>query len=147
MKYFFKKPRIYWFLGILFFYLLLSFIFSGFYDTIPLIFIYASTVNWFKLGFSLILTLIIGFFVSVNSILAYSKYKERKKCKGVGFSGIGAVGGLVVGVCPLCVTGLFPLIFGLFGLSFSFAILPFQGLEIQVFILLLMIYGFNLLKR
>ncbi|MDP4038978.1 MAG: hypothetical protein Q8P57_00125 [Candidatus Pacearchaeota archaeon] len=145
MKEIFKKPYVYWFLGIFIFYLLLNVLISGFYNTIPLIVVYASTVNWFKLGLSLLLTLGIGFFVSANSILIYSKYKERKKCKGEGVSIIGAVGGLIVGVCPLCVTGIFPLVLGFLGVGFSFGVLPFQGLEVQALVLIALIFGFRML--
>jgi hypothetical protein len=143
MKKVFKKPYIYWFIGIFIFYLILNILLSGFYNTIPLIVIYFKSVNWLKLGISLIFTFVIGFFVSVNAILIYLKYKERKKCKGVGTSSFGTVGGLIVGVCPLCVTGIFPLIFGLIGISFSFGTLPFGGIEIQVLVTLILFLSYR----
>ncbi|PIZ81926.1 hypothetical protein COX98_01905, partial [Candidatus Pacearchaeota archaeon CG_4_10_14_0_2_um_filter_30_11] len=74
MKEIFKKPYIYWLISIFIFYLILNILLSGFYNTIPLIAIYFSSVNWFKLGISLSLTLVIGFLVSVNGILIYIKY-------------------------------------------------------------------------
>ena len=143
MKEVFKKPYVYWFLGIFIFYLLLNILISGFYDTIPLIVVYFNTLNWLKLGISLILTLIIGFLVSLNGILIYIKYKQRKRCKGVGTASAGTIGGLVVGICPLCVTGIFPLIFGLIGISFSFGVLPFGGIEIQVLVALILFLGYR----
>ncbi|PIO01327.1 hypothetical protein COT60_01055, partial [Candidatus Pacearchaeota archaeon CG09_land_8_20_14_0_10_30_9] len=143
MKEIFKKPYIYWLISIFIFYLILNILLSGFYNTIPLIAIYFSSVNWFKLGISLSLTLVIGFLVSVNGILIYIKYKERKKCKGAGTSSVGTIGGLIVGVCPLCITGIFPLIFGLIGISFSFGTLPFQGIEIQVLIALILFISYR----
>ena len=146
MKKVFEKPYVYWFIGIFVFYLGLSILVSGFYNTIPLIIIYVKTVNWLKLGISLFLTLVIGFFVSLNSVLIYIKYKERKKCKGVGTTSVGTIGGLIVGVCPLCVTGIFPLIFGLIGISFSFGALPFEGIEIQVLIALILFIGYRQLS-
>ncbi len=142
----FRKPYVYWVVGILFLYLILSVLISGFYNTIPLIILYATTLNWVKLGFSLILTLIIGFFVSINSVLFYLKYKERKKCRGAGVAGVGTAGGLIVGICPLCVTGVFPLILSFVGISFSFASLPFQGIEVQLAVLILLILGYYKLK-
>ncbi|MBS3080254.1 hypothetical protein J4221_02175 [Candidatus Pacearchaeota archaeon] len=144
----FKKPYVFWFFGILIFYLILNVIISGFYDTIPLIVKYARTVNWLKLGFSLLLTLVIGLLVASNSILAYIKYKERKKCNNeITLSGIGTLGGLATGICPLCVTGIFPLLLSLIGISFSFASLPFQGIEIQILItLILLVSLINLSK-
>ena len=83
-----------------------------------------------------------------NSILAYIKYKERKKCNNeITLSGIGTLGGLATGICPLCVTGIFPLLLSLIGISFSFASLPFQGIEIQILItLILLVSLINLSK-
>src|SRR3989344_6156654 len=143
MKQVFKKPYIYWFFGIFIFYLMLNILISGFYNTIPLIIIYFNTLNWLKLGFSLILTLTIGLLVSLNSILVYIKYKERKRCKGLGAASAGTVGGLMVGVCPLCITGILPLVFGLIGISFSFASLPFQGIEIQILVALILFISYR----
>lgn len=143
----FKKPYIFLFFGIFIFYLILNILISGFYDTIPLIIKYAKTVNWLKLGFSLLLTIIIGLLVAGNSILVYIKYKERKRCKGVGTAGVGTIGGLVVGVCPLCVTGLLPLTLGLLGISFSFASLPFQGIEIQMLIAVILFVSYVNLSK
>ena len=147
MKQIFKKPYIYWFLGIFVFYLILNVLISGFYNTIPLIIFYAKTVNWLKLGISLVLTLFIGFLVSLNGILIYIKYKERKKCNGVGTASAGTAGGLIVGVCPLCVTGIFPLILGLIGISFSFGSLPFQGIEVQVLVVLVLFVSYKQITK
>ena len=147
MKDIFRKPYVYWFFGIFIFYLALSVLISGFYNTIPLIVIYAGTVNWIKLGFSLVLTLAIGFLVALNGVLIYMKYKERKECKGIGTASAGTVVGLIVGVCPLCVTGIFPLLLGLAGISFSFASLPFQGIEIQVLVALILIISLRNLSK
>ncbi len=148
MKKIFKKPYVYWTIGIFLFYILLDIFVSGFYNTIPLIFNYASTVNWSKLSISLVLTLLIGFLVALNSVYIYILYKERKKCKEEKvLTGVGALGGLIVGVCPLCITGIFPLVLGFFGISFSFASLPFQGVEIQLFIVGLLLINLWILKR
>lgn len=135
----FKRPYIYWIIFIFLLYLGLNILFSGFYSTIRLIVAYAGTVDWLKLGISIILTLAIGILVSINVVLVYIKYKERKKCKeGVATASVGTVGGLIVGVCPLCVTGLFPLIFSALGLGLSFASLPFGGIEIQVIVVIIL---------
>jgi len=148
MKIPFKRPYIYWIFGIFVLYLILNILFSGFYDTIPLVIFYFKTVDWFKLGVSLILTLLIGFFVAVNSVLVYILYKRKKECKnGVAAAGAGGIGGLIVGVCPLCVTGLFPLVLGALGISFSFGTLPFQGIEIQILVLGVLIWGYWILKN
>ena len=149
MKILFKKPYIYFVILIFLVYLSLNVILSGFYNTIPLILIYAKTVNWLKLGISIFLTLVIGVLIALNSVLIYIKYKERKNCKKeMTLSSVGAVGGLVTGVCPLCITGLIPLILGVFGVSFSLASLPFQGIEIQVLVVIILVISLvNLSKR
>src|SRR3989344_1663720 len=148
MKRVFKKPYIYFFILIFVAYLLLNVFISGFNKTIPLIIIYASTVNWLELGISLALTLIIGILVALNSVYVYILYKERKSCKeGKTLAAAGSIGGLIVGVCPLCVTGLIPLLFGIFGVGFSFASLPFQGIEIQILVVLMLLFSLYLLKK
>jgi len=148
MKRIFKKPYLYWFIGIFVFYLLLNILLSGFYSTIRLIIIYASTVDWVKLGTSLALTLIIGFLVALNSVYVYILYRERKSCKkGKTLAATGTIGGLIVGVCPLCVTGLVPLILGFLGVGFSFASLPFQGIEIQVLVAAVLLLSLKILKN
>ena len=73
--------------------------------------------------------------------------KERKKCKeGKILAGTGSIGGLIAGVCPLCVTGLVPLILGFFGIGFSFASLPFEGIEIQVLVIVVLLLSLRILK-
>jgi len=149
MKAFFKKPYIYFIILIFSIYLILNIFLSGFYNTIPLILVYVKTVNWLKLGISIFLTLAIGVLIALNSVLIYIKYKERKNCKKeITLSSVGAAGGLVTGVCPLCITGLIPLILGIFGVSFSLASLPFQGIEIQVLVVIILVISLvNLSKR
>ncbi|MEK6915477.1 MAG: hypothetical protein AABW89_02970 [Nanoarchaeota archaeon] len=149
MKILFKKPYIYIAFLIFLVYLGINILLSGFYNTIPLILVYAKTVNWLKLGISILLTIIIGILISFNSILIYIKYQERRKCKKeIALSSAGAIGGLVAGVCPLCITGLIPLILGLIGISFSFASLPFGGIEIQVLVIIILVASLvNLVKR
>src|SRR3990167_7518245 len=112
MRRVFQKPYRIWFFSIFILYLLLNVLFSGFYNTIPLNVIYAATVDWFSLIFSILLALAIGFFIAVNSILLFIRYKQRKNCSKAGtLTGVGTLGGFITGVCPLCITGLFPLLF------------------------------------
>ncbi len=148
MRNIFKKPYIYYVVLIFLVYIMVNVILSGFYNTIPLILVYAKTVNWLKLGMSLFLTLTIGALIAFNSVLIYIKYKERRKCKKeITLSSAGAIGGLVTGVCPLCITGLIPLIFGFIGVSFSLASLPFQGIEIQILVVIILIISLINLSR
>jgi len=148
MKRIFRKPHVYWTIGIFLFYIALNLILSGFYKTLALIFVYASTVNWFKLSISVSLALIIGMLVSVNAVYLYIKNKERKVCLEAGsIAGIGTIGGLATGFCPLCITGLIPLMLGIFGVSFSFATLPFGGIEIQILAVLMLLLSLKLLTN
>ncbi|MEK6871809.1 MAG: hypothetical protein AABX16_02805 [Nanoarchaeota archaeon] len=148
MNLFSKKSNIFIFILLFVGYLILNIWISGFYNTIPLIIVYANTVNWFKLGLSLLLTLVIGILVSLNGVLVYMKYQERKKCKeGVALASAGGIGGLAVGVCPLCVTGIFPLLLGFFGISFSFANLPFEGIEIQLLTIIILFASLVILNK
>jgi len=143
----FRKPYIFWLIGIFIVYLLINIFVSGFYNTIPLIINYVDTVNLFKLSLSLIFSIFIGILVSINAVISYLKYKERKKCKeGIALGTLGTIGGLAVGVCPLCITGIFPLILSFLGISFSFASLPFDGIEVQLFVIFLLSAGLYLLK-
>lgn len=147
MRKVFQKPYIYWFVLIFILYLFINVLISGFYKTIPFILIYFRTVDWLKLGISLSLTLIIGFLVALNSVLIYIKYKENNRCKGIKSSVIGSAGGLITGVCPLCITGIMPFIFGVFGISFSFASLPFQGIEIQILVILILFVSYKEISK
>lgn len=134
MKRVFRRPYIYWTVALFLLYLVIAIIISGFYNTFQLIIRYADTVNWWKLSFSLILSLIIGVLVAINSVYLFIRYRERKACKKeTTLASLGTAGGLITGICPLCVTGLLPLLFGALGISFSFGMLPLQGIEVQLF--------------
>ena len=148
MKRVFEKPYRYWVLGIFLLYLVLNVLFSGFYSTIQLIFKYASTVDWVSLSVSVIFALVIGFLIAVNGVLLFLKHKERRQCKGaVTMTSFGTIGGFITGVCPLCVTGLFPLLFSVFGISFSLGSLPFKGLEIQMFAVVFLLLSLYFLRK
>lgn len=144
----FRKPALFWILGIFVIYIIINLFISGFYQTLPLIIKYASTLNWIELGISLLLSLSIGFLVALNTVVAFLRYRERKKClEGSVAASIGTLGGLATGFCPLCLTGLFPLLFGLFGVTFSFASLPLKGVEIQLLALVILLTSLWMLER
>lgn len=148
IKQVFKKPYVYYFILVFLIYLILNIIVSQFYITIQYIPKYLETIKWQELIFSALLSLTIGFLVSLNSILLYIKYKERKNVKKQGFfAALGAIGGFATGVCSACVAGLFPLIFGLFGISFGFLSLPFKGIEIQLLVVLILLINLHFLKK
>jgi len=144
----FQKSNIYAAIFIFILYIIVAVFISGFYNTIPLVLRYASTVNWTELSLSILFSLIIGALVALNAVALYINYKERRKCKEAGVvATAGTIGGLAAGICPLCVTGLFPLILGLFGITFSFAILPFKGLEVQALSIILLSVSLRIMTR
>ena len=147
-KIIFKKPYIYYFIIIFFVYLTLNIIFSQFYITIRYIPKYLETINWFELLTSLIFSLIIAFLVSLTVLTSYLKYKERKNIKkGVALSAIGTTSGFAAGICTACVAGLFPFIFSLFGISFSWLSLPFKGLEFQLLVIIILLLSLYFLNK
>ena len=148
MRIILKKPYIYFIVAIFLFYLLMNLFISGFYDTIPLILAYSKTVNWPKLLISIILSIAIALLISINLTYLYISYKQRKSCRAEATAtSIATLGGLITGFCPLCVTGIFPILFGLFGVTFSLASLPFQGIEVQLGIIVLLIISYKMLTK
>lgn len=144
----FSRPQVYYLLIIFLSYSVINYFTSGFNKTLSVVIIYLSSVDITKLVLSAILSLMIGLLIAINAVITYMKYKERMDCKNsVGLTSIGTIGGLATGVCPLCITGLFPLIFGLFGVTFSYATLPFQGIEIQVLVIVILFVSLLLLIR
>lgn len=142
------KPYVFYVIIIFLIYIIFNILFSGFYKTIKLLIIYSETANWMKYSIAIVLSLTIGALVAINAVYGYIKYKERKSClEGSTLAGIGALGGIAAGVCPLCVSGLFPIILSFFGVSFSFGALPFNGIEIQVFIIILLIISLFILTK
>ncbi len=143
MKSIFCKPYVYWVIGIFFFYLGLNVYISEFYVTIPYLSVYAAQIKWGKLILGILLTLLIAALVAINSVYGYILYRRRKLVAGEGvLTCVGTIGGLATGVCSACVTSVFPLIFGLFGVTFSWAALPFEGIEVQV--LMVVVLGLSL---
>ncbi len=135
----FGKPYLYWLLGIFIFYLALTIYISEFYITLQYLGIYADQIHWGKLLLGIIFTITIAALVAINSVYGYLRYKEKKKVQKSGtLACVGTIGGLATGVCSSCVTSVFPLILGAFGISFTWASLPFQGLEIQALIIVIL---------
>lgn len=148
MKRVFQRPYLFWTLGIFLLYLLLAILLSGFYDTFQHILLYANTVNWLKLSLSLLFSLTIGALVAINVVYLFLLSKARRACgSGKTLTSVGTAAGLITGICPLCVTGLIPLLFGFFGISFSLGILPFQGLEVQMLTIVMLGFSLYLLRK
>ena len=148
MKKIIQQPYIYWTLGIFILYLSLNIYLSDFYETAKYLGIYASQVHWGKLILGMFFTITISALVSFNSIYGYIRYKEHQQIKKSGIIAcVGTIGGLATGVCSSCVVAVFPLVFGLFGISLSWASLPFQGLEIQALVIILLSLSLWWLKK
>ena len=144
----FKRPWILFFFLVFFIYLSLNIIISQFYVTIQYIPRYLETIKWGELLLSGLFALLIGFLVSLNATLIFMKWKEQRFIKKQTFlTSVGTIGGLATGICTACVAGLFPLFFGLFGVSFSFLSLPFKGMEIQLFVILLLLINLYFLQK
>ena len=148
MKEVFEKPYVYWVSGIFILYIVLAVFLSGFYSTIQYIPYYLNQLHWLEFGLSVFFTLVIGLLVGVNAVVGYLKFQEHKKLKNVSSLSCAATAlGLTTGVCPACVTGIFPLILTSLGITFSWASLPFKGLEIQALTIVILILSLYLLKR
>ncbi len=148
MKRLIQKPHIYWTIIIFSLYLALNVYLSDFYETAKYLGIYADQIHWWKLILGIIFTLAISALVAINSVYGYIRYKERQAIeKSEVVTCIGALGGLATGICSSCVVTVFPLVFGLFGITFSWASLPFQGLEIQALIIILLSIGLWWMKK
>ena len=147
MKRVFKKPYLYWFAGIFVTYLFLLVVISQFYVTIQYLPYYLNTINWLEFGASIIFSLTIAGLIATNAVYGYIRWQERKVAKEGALVCVGGVGGFAAGVCPACVTSVLPFIFGVFGVSFSWASLPLRGFEIQLITLAILAGSLYLLKR
>lgn len=148
MKEIFHYPYVYWLIAIFLLYFGFNVYISEFYIIIQYLPIYLSTVNWSKLIFEFTLSLVIAALVAVNMVYGYIRYTERQQIKNSGvLACAGAVGGLATGVCSSCVVSVFPLIMGFFGVTFSWAFLPFGGIEVQILTLLLLGVSLWLMKK
>ena len=134
MKELFKKPYLYWMLGIFTVYLLLNIWLSKFYEVLFQIPYFLDTLNWVELLLSFLLAITIGILIAINMTGLIKEYKTKKNLmrkQGV-FSSVGILGGFSTGVCSACIAGFFPMIFSLFGITFSWAFLPLNGIEVQL---------------
>jgi len=131
-----KKPYIYSFFIILIVYLIITAIVNKFYIVAP----YIKTYNLRIVIPHLILNLIVAILVAININLIYLKFKEAKRVeKSSTLTFFGVFSGMLGGLCPGCIAGLFPLITSFFGIGLSLASLPFKGLELQVLAIIILI--------
>ena len=148
MKELLRKPYVFWVIGIFLGYMTLNVLVSQFYQTALYIPYYLDTLKWGKLLVSGVFSITIGILIAINSVYAYIRYKERKAVMKEGvMTSAATIGGLATGICSACVAGLFPLMFGAFGVSFSFAALPFEGMEVQALIIGVLGFSLYLLRK
>ncbi len=143
-----QKPYLYWTIIIFILYLGLNIYISDFYETLQYIPLYTEQIHWGKLILGIIFTIIIAALVAINSVYSYIRYKHHQQIKKSGvIACVGAIGGLATGVCSSCVVAIFPLFFGLFGITFSWISLPFQGLEIQALMIVFLAVSLWWMKK
>ena len=149
MKELLKPPTLYWMIGIFVVYSMTNIILSEFYITVQYIPYYLDTIHWSELLVSTLLFLAIGFRISVNSVMTYKHYTERKSAAKGGFmTCVATIGGLATGVCSACTIGAIPLALSSLGITAGFASLPFKGIEIQLAVLgILIVNYFFLLNK
>jgi len=148
MKLLTKSPYIYIFLVLFVAYFGFVSYITDFWTTLGVALLYADKFNWYALVFSFALSIIISAFVGINGSYLYYGIRLRKGCKKSSIAATtGAVAGMAVGVCPICVGGILPLLLGIFGVSFSFAVLPFNGIEVQLAVIALLIFSYLNLKK
>lgn len=144
----FKRPYVYFFIAIFLVYLAATIIISQFYITIQYIPHYLSTIKWHEFIIAGVFSISIAILVAINSVLLYLKWKERISLKKQSFlASLAALGGFSTGICPACISGLFPLLFSALGTSFTFLSLPFKGLEIQLLVIIMLMLNMYLMEK
>ena len=139
-----KKPYSYYFISIFLAYMLLNIILSEFYITLKFIPYYLNTIKWHLLFGSALLSLTIGIMIAINFNLIIMRYKETKRLN-VKLTPLGFILGLSTGICPACISGIFPLLFSAIGISLL--ALPLKGLEIQFLSLVLLLLSAYFLSK
>jgi len=148
IKQVFKKPNLHIFIIVFLIYLILNIIISQFYITIQYIPFYLNTLRWGELLLSGFLAISIGILIAINATLIYIHWKQRITIRKQTFlASLGMFGGFATGICSACVAGLFPLIFGIFGIGFSFLSLPLKGMEIQALVIAILTINIYFLSK
>ncbi|MBI2672584.1 hypothetical protein HYX16_06640 [Candidatus Woesearchaeota archaeon] len=124
---------------------LIYYFFNGFY-------LFFNNKLWYYPWLNILFGAITSFLFGINLALAIKKFKELKEYSnqaGTGVFGLFTSGlSLFSAGCPVCSLSILSLIVPSLGLTFSLVLLPFKGLEIQLFgILILLGSIFVLTKR
>ncbi len=131
----FKGKKIIYFFIFFITYLIITGIINQFHIILPTLF--QSNLK-IIIPFLILNTLIaIAFAITIN--LAIYRYQESKILrKHAGLAPVGAILGLLGGLCPGCFAGLFPAIFAIFGITTTLTIFPLLGAEFLIIALILM---------
>ena len=78
LKEVFRRPYLFWLTGIFLVYITLNVYLSQFYITLIYMWHYLDTINWAEFFLSIFFTIAIASLISVNSVYAYIKFKERR---------------------------------------------------------------------
>ncbi len=125
----FKKPYVFYFIGIFLAYITINLIVNQLYVTLD---VFTSLVLWFRIPFLFFNFLAIPFLVALTINLSILRFNEAGFGKHTGAAGFGIFGGIIGGACPGCFVGLFPAFLGIFGVTASLSVLPLYGLELQL---------------
>jgi hypothetical protein len=119
--------------GIIFFsFIALTSFFNGTHLTLPKFFL--TYKLYFAIPFFILNMIIVPLLVSTTIILLLEKIKQIKQLSNKKtFLGItGTFFGILGGACPGCFVGIFPAIFGIFGITANLTILPLKGIELLI---------------
>ncbi len=142
-----KAPYLWWTLAIFCLYLILNILLSDFTSTLLSIPYYLDTINWPLLLGSLLLTVAIAALVSVSMVYSFIKYQERRKTKNITVACTASVAGLIVGFCPLCTASILPILLSAIGITFTWTLLPFNGVEVQLLLIVLLAINLRVLRK
>lgn len=145
MKRALTTPALWWTLGIFTLYLATNVLVSNFTTTLRTIPYYLDTLNWPALLGSLTLTIIIAALVALNTTQAYLRYQDHKRNATVACTASAA--GLLIGVCPLCTASLLPVILSAIGITFTWTLLPFNGIELQSLLIIILLLNLRSLRQ
>lgn len=87
---------------------------------------------------SLALIALTGTLLGINATLVARHIRFRSAVTHGALAAVGTTSGLIGAACPACAVGLFPIIAGSLGSTFSLAALPFFGLEFGLLAVLLL---------
>ncbi|MBP9758468.1 hypothetical protein KBD45_02135 [Candidatus Dojkabacteria bacterium] len=141
----FKRPYLYVFITVIIAYLAINIYFNELYVVGLKILRYNPAVSIPYITFNIINT----FFIGVSMTLGFVRFVELGiiNAKASIISVIGSTFALLTGACPGCISGLLPVVAGMFGSTLNLNSFPFHGIEIQALSTLLLLFGINQLTK